>query len=114
MISYSLIGLQYPINSEFQKGGKLQQVLTLGNDGYVIWPHDTSLFLTKKPKGITVLDEILVGELEPQCQKEILVEIFAFSCCDDIEILEFELRHNKGTLTIGSSIKMQFKMIQGP
>ena len=60
-----------------------------------------------------MLDEILVGEVEPLCKKQIVVEIFAFSCCEDIEILEFELRHNRGTHTIGHPLKMQFKMIQG-
>ena len=103
--------MKYPINSEFQKGGKLIQVIVLGNDGDVDWPADTSLFLTKKQRGTTVLDEILVGGLESHSSIKVLVEIFAFSSCESIEILEFELRHSKGKQKIGLPIKMQFKMI---
>ena len=62
--------------------------------------------MTKKQKFITVLDEILVGSVESHSSKKVQVEIFAFSSCDDIGILEFELRHNKGTHVIGTPIKM--------
>ena len=58
-----------------------------------------------------MLDEILVGGLESHSSIKVLIEIFAFSSCENIEILEFELRHSKGRYKIGLPIKMQFKMI---
>ena len=92
------------------KGGKLVQVLTLENDGEVDWPQDFSLFLTHKGKGITVLEEIHIGKVSPSMKKYVNIELFAFSICKDVESLEFELRHNQGNHTVGSAIKMQFKM----
>ena len=72
-------------------------MLTLANDGDVIWPEDCILQLVKKHEFITVLEQIPVGAIKPQCFKEITIEIFAFSSCNDIENIEFELRHTMGS-----------------
>ena len=40
--------------------------MTLANDADIAWPEDCALYLVKKQKGVTVLDEIEVGKVEPK------------------------------------------------
>ena len=58
-----------------------------------------------------MLNEIPVGKASPGYRKSIKIEIFAFSSCQEIEFLEFELRANQGVDVVGPIIKMEFKMV---
>ena len=62
--NYKIVSLKHPVNSNFTKGDKLIQVLSLVNNGKIDWPEDSALYLVSKTPGLTVLEHIPVGQLK--------------------------------------------------
>ena len=110
-----LSSLRYPNNQKLKRSERIEQELTLVNEGSQAWPEDTALVFSGSRNELGVIEEVKIGALAPQCSVDVRIPIVMpnrFPADRDRYVIEYELRYSFQTIVIGAPMKLSILMIK--
>lgn len=105
--------LRYPNNQRLKRGERIEQALTLVNEGSQAWPEDTALVFSGSRNELGVIEEVKIGALAPQGTIDVLIPIVMpnrFPADRDRFVIEYELRYSFQAIVLGAPMKLSILM----
>ena len=112
-LSMRLMSIKYPNNYRMKPSEHIEQELIIQNDGLQAWPNDTYLVFSGVQNQLGVVESLFLGAIGPQQCSEIRISIrmpALFPSSQDRYFLEYEMRYNYKSMSIGVPIKLTILM----